>query len=88
MDPEQRRRAFVALVESETARRLAETERRHASCVASGLGPPLLARRFRAERLPDEPELAFLATRLVDWALGLTPGAPRPFEDADLDPVG
>jgi hypothetical protein len=75
---------FVALVEHATTQRLAELERRHACCVAPGLGPVLLARRFRADRLPDGEALEVLAVALCEWALGLRPGSPRPYADDDL----
>lgn len=85
MTPEQRKQAFVAAVTRATQARLEDRARRHASCVAPGLGPPTLARRLRADRLPEGPELDAFADRLVDWALGLVPAAERPFVDDDLE---
>lgn len=80
----ERKDRFVALVERATGERLEEMARRHTSCVAPGLGPVLLAQRFRADRLPDGAALESLAVALTEWALGLRPGAPRPFADDDL----
>lgn len=88
MTPDERKRALLARVESATQERLSAQARRHACCVAPGLGPVALAKKLRAERLPDEPELSVFAERLVDWALGLSPGAPRPYADADLERSG
>ena len=88
MDPDARKRELVALVAAATERRLAEQARRHACCVAPGLGPVLLAKKLRADRLPDGSDLPLFAERLVDWALGLTPGVPRPFADGDLETGG
>lgn len=82
--PSERKTRFVALVERITAERLAEMARRHTSCVAPGLGPVLLARRLRPERLPDDAALETFAIELTDWALGLSPGAARPYDDDDL----
>jgi hypothetical protein len=84
MDAAERKTRFLSLVERVTADRLAEQTRRHTSCVAPGLGPVLLARRFRPERLPDGTELEALAVELTEWALGLRPGAPPPYREDDL----
>ncbi len=88
MSPEERKRELVAMVARVTEQRLSAQTRRHACCVAPGLGPGMLAKKLRADRLPDGPELSALAERLVDWALGLEPGAPRPFSAGDLETSG
>lgn len=88
MSPAERKRELVALVESVTEARLSAQTRRHACCVAPGLGPVMLAKKLRADRLPEERELRRFAEQLVDWALGLAPGAPRPFADGDLETSG
>ncbi len=80
-----RKAHFVALVERATQARLEGMQRRHACCVAPGLGAPALARLWRAERLPADAELDALAERLSDWALGLVPPEPRPYAPEDLE---
>ena len=84
MDPDRKAR-FIALVERATQARLESMERRHACCVAPGLGAPALARLWRAERLPADAALEALAERLADWALGLAPAEPRPYSAEDLE---
>lgn len=86
-DFQDRRKArFVRLVDLATERRLAEVDRRHNACVAPGLGPKLLARRFRPDALPGDDALEAFAERLVDWALGFSPAEPRPYSPRDLEP--
>lgn len=84
MEPDRKAR-FVALVERATQQRLESMQRRHACCVAPGLGATALARLWRADRLPGDAELEALAERLADWALGIAPPEPRPYAQEDLE---
>jgi hypothetical protein len=88
MTSDQKKRELVRHVARLTELRLAEQQRKHQCSISPSLGPMVVAQRLRAERLPDGDQLEALAARLVDWALGLAPGAARPFSDADLDSSG
>lgn len=87
MSAEHRKRELVALVLELTQERLHRSERRHASCVAPGVGPLALAQKLRADRLPPDAELRSFATRLVEWALGVD-GATKPYLEDDLEKGG
>ncbi|MFO0565553.1 MAG: hypothetical protein U0263_07815 [Polyangiaceae bacterium] len=83
----ERKREFVRCVAAATQRLLEAEARRTNACVAPHLGPPLLARRFRAERLPGDAELAGFAERFARWVLGLAAAEERPYSEDDLGPA-
>lgn len=80
-----RKERFVELVEQTTQAELERLPKKHAACVAPGLGPVALARLWREDRLPEPPALDELARRLVVWALGLDPEAQRPYTSDDIE---